>query len=462
LPVTRTFDLRTALQENILADQDLARRALASPTCWPMDEALQAKARQLGCDAPIALAGQVAGLTVSPDKGHERVTLWTLGGQGGEPGRPGAVANLAGSSLVSLERARNLLLNRFANLLGHIPLERANPGGRVVAAIGTPAPRIEGHSLGLALALSMLSSSTSVPLPGDIVAIAGIGGDGSLLSVDHAGLERKLELLERVGLGARRLLVSNLDAGRVDELTRCWVQPPEVLAFGSLNEVLDHVFSSDWLERDPQRPTIATLTPELRDLQQEWKRLEEFAERRQLSDSKFFPAFAPLFANLPLHDPRKRPFPEVARLVSLLGFSWQPAALLASKFRPAKMLLLGTRESLDEQAHGGQEPRTLVAGVSGLEPRQIETRAVEAAGEVELYLALREFLSSGDPTRSAVDITGGKKSMTAAAALVAQELGVPMVYVDYAHYDQQRRMPVPGTEFPRRLVEPGNEVDPTP
>jgi CRISPR-associated protein (TIGR02710 family) len=45
-----------------------------------------------------------------------------------------------------------------------------------------------------------------------------------------------------------------------------------------------------------------------------------------------------------------------------------------------------------------------------------------------------------------IDITGGKKIMSAAAALVATQLDLQMCYIDGGRYDSSLRQPVPGTE----------------
>ena len=50
--------------------------------------------------------------------------------------------------------------------------------------------------------------------------------------------------------------------------------------------------------------------------------------------------FAPLFAGLPLHG-APAGFERPRALVSVLGFSWQPVALMAAWARPERMLAIG-------------------------------------------------------------------------------------------------------------------------
>jgi hypothetical protein len=53
-----------------------------------------------------------------------------------------------------------------------------------------------------------------------------------------------------------------------------------------------------------------------------------------------------------------------------------------------------------------------------------------------------------------LDITGGTKTMVAAAYLTAAELGITTTYVDSSDYDPDARLPVPCTSELRRLQDP--------
>ncbi len=66
---------------------------------------------------------------------------------------------------------------------------------------------------------------------------------------------------------------------------------------------------------------------------------------------EFGPRFAPLFAQLPLDGWSGPPF-SCKALISILGFSWQPVALMAAWLKPAAVLLLGTEDSCDVKVKG--------------------------------------------------------------------------------------------------------------
>ena len=55
-------------------------------------------------------------------------------------------------------------------------------------------------------------------------------------------------------------------------------------------------------------------------------------------------------------------------------------------------------------------------------------------------------IKKSDDFKAIVDITGGKKIMSAAASLAAWQLDLPVCYVENQQYDRDLRSPVPGTE----------------
>ena len=205
-------------------------------------------------------------------------------------------------------------------------------------------------------------------------------------------------------------------------------------------------------------PKLASLTPELQALQQRWLRLSRTAQD-ELYAKEFLEPFAKLFAELPLHGaPREMEGRRPRALVSVLGLSWQPVALMAAWCKPERMLIIGTKESL-AMTPGGESFVSLVARVGGLDRDNIETVQVGDPGEVEIYRAVRDFFkgiakAGIDPRDVFVDPTGGKKSMSAAAALAGFLSGAPLVYVDYGKYDETNRIPIAGTEYPRLLSNP--------
>ncbi len=152
------------------------------------------------------------------------------------------------------------------------------------------------------------------------------------------------------------------------------------------------------------------------------------------------------FCALPLHN-QPHNFVRPRFLVSVLGLSWQPVVLTAAWLRPEKMLIVATEDSL----------KNTVKDLSVLDilrlhniipPQNVITRTASNDNiEIDLYRFVREFFTDLQcaPSDLAVEITGGKKTMSAAAALAGFYLGTPILYVDYLYYIERR--PQPFSEF---------------
>lgn len=209
----------------------------------------------------------------------------------------------------------------------------------------------------------------------------------------------------------------------------------------------------------PEAPRTVVLSTELRQVQRRWRAASNRAEQDQIYAQEFCRPFARLFATLPLHNQPDGLVERPKALISVLGLSWQPVALMASWLQPERMLVLGTRESLATCLEG-RGVLSFVAEVAGVERDVIESREMPDPGEIEIYREIRAFVArhrlergSGSP-KVAVDPTGGKKSMSASTALAGFLEGALLVYVDYAEYDGPNRIPVAGTEYPRVLANP--------
>jgi len=128
---------------------------------------------------------------------------------------------------------------------------------------------------------------------------------------------------------------------------------------------------------------------------------------------------------------------------------------MAAWCKPERMLLIATEESLRSPPRG-EDIQLLLARVAGLRPSIIQVNLVAEPAEEDIYRAVRDFLRRPGvvPREVFVDPTGGKKSMSASAALAGFVEGAPIVYVDYTEYEERGRIPVPGTEYPRLLTNP--------
>lgn len=141
----------------------------------------------------------------------------------------------------------------------------------------------------------------------------------------------------------------------------------------------------------------------------------------------------------------------VELLVLLCGTSPQPLLLSASFVKPRRVMLVGSSsvQGRDAMARVDQELRS-VERKDGVVFERVESCEIAANDPTEAYRELaaeirqRQTELKLKPAQILVDITGGKKTMVAAAFLVCSELGLRSAYVD-AEYDERARMPRPGT-----------------
>ena len=431
-------------------DRDLLDRLLCFPSSWPDPSSdTHALALAIAPDGPPASApGETVTATVA--QGRERASLWQLRYSSSEPGVP-----LVEQAEQAFRNGHSALLRCCPHLLGR----HGVPGPPLAVTIhrtGTGLARsIDGSSVGLAAALSSASIGFGVPLRADTSALARIGVDGGVLPLGRdEELLAKLALLRDWAPAIGMLLVAEPDVLLVDRATASWERPVEVIPVASLNEALSHVLPPEVLEEEPGRPRTAWLPEQTRRDVGRWRRETSFEARHRLWVDHIAPAFAPQFESLPLFDPDARPRPDLRAQVSVLGLVWQPAALLARWINPRRLLLIGTKQSFDYV--DGDDPVDLIARFSRVDRRLIQPLPVDAHDETKIYEAVRDFVEELGlrPDQVALDPTGGKKSMSAAAALAGFSFGMPLLYVDSLEYSPQRRAPVPGTEYPRRLRDP--------
>ena len=134
--------------------------------------------------------------------------------------------------------------------------------------------------------------------------------------------------------------------------------------------------------------------------------------------------------------------PPVDLLVSLSGFSPETTILAFTLVGAKRLMVVGsdsTRASVD-----------VIHEKLGLPISLIDTRYVDPVDPMKIYQVIREAAASSGGVRPHViiDITGGKKVMSASAALAAAQLDLPLCYID-SRFDPELRQSEPGSE---RLV----------
>lgn len=139
----------------------------------------------------------------------------------------------------------------------------------------------------------------------------------------------------------------------------------------------------------------------------------------------------------------ENPLEPVDLLVSLSGFSPETTVCAAAFLRPKELLVL--------VSHTARSGLNVIKRHVDLPESHIDTRRVDPLDPVQIYRYIQDEVdqfkrfNNAKRPRVVIDITGGKKSMSAGAALAAAQLDSEMCYVD-GEYDSLLRQAEPGTE----------------
>ncbi|MGW4794230.1 hypothetical protein ACWEPC_17695 [Nonomuraea sp. NPDC004297] len=135
--------------------------------------------------------------------------------------------------------------------------------------------------------------------------------------------------------------------------------------------------------------------------------------------------------------------PKVDLLISLSGFSPETTLLAYELVQPPRLLVISSENTRGKMDQIFEKLRGRIAF------SQFEQRYCDPVDPVGIYdivhKAVRPSVPGGSQLRAIIDITGGKKVMSAGAALAASQLDLPLCYIDSV-FDPEMRQAVPGTE----------------
>lgn len=128
--------------------------------------------------------------------------------------------------------------------------------------------------------------------------------------------------------------------------------------------------------------------------------------------------------------------PKGGILFSILGYSPEPIILTAKTIEPETHVIFTT----NNKAEGNDYLEKYL---------ESNYEMVYLAEETfnTIYKALKEQIILNPNSNITLDITGGKKSMVASAAIFGKDYGCRIVYVDFTEYMKDLRKPMPGSEI---------------
>lgn len=128
-------------------------------------------------------------------------------------------------------------------------------------------------------------------------------------------------------------------------------------------------------------------------------------------------------------------------LFSILGYSPEPIILTQRALKPEVHIIFTTNAEKSEDA-----TKKINGYLSKYLTSEFEIVEMNDDSFFTIYQTLKEQMTLFPSSDYVIDITGGKKSMVASAAIFGRDYNCSIVYVDYDEYLPTLRKPKPGTE----------------
>ena len=122
-------------------------------------------------------------------------------------------------------------------------------------------------------------------------------------------------------------------------------------------------------------------------------------------------------------------------LISMLGYSPEPLILTAKAVRPTIHFIV-TTEIREE----------IIDRIEEYLDNDFELIILKDSDFTTVYKSLKELFLRFDSNHITLDITGGKKSTVASAAIFGKDYRATITYVDFKEYIKELRKPLPGSE----------------
>lgn len=136
---------------------------------------------------------------------------------------------------------------------------------------------------------------------------------------------------------------------------------------------------------------------------------------------------------------KKQVYEKAEYFVISVGTSCEPIELNLRLFSPKRILFLYTEQT--------EKILNKIVQYCALEPDAYEKSKVSETDPLDIYREIkRYYLEWKKPEKMYIDITGGTKAMSAAAAMAGAVIDIQLVYVGTNDYLADFRKPNPGSE----------------
>lgn len=147
---------------------------------------------------------------------------------------------------------------------------------------------------------------------------------------------------------------------------------------------------------------------------------------------------------------------EVDLLISIAGFTPMTSIMSCHILKPKRVFLLTSAKAevhMEEVLAWLYSPKG-----GGFSYRDVSHTQCPPTDPMRIYQLIKERVRALDQEnpKVVIDITGGKKVMSAAAALCAWQMDLKLSYIESSNYSSELRMPVPGDERLLLIQNPTN------
>ena len=170
----------------------------------------------------------------------------------------------------------------------------------------------------------------------------------------------------------------------------------------------------------------------------EWLRLSESGQVAEAEDFYYNTLFVDVIDEF--CDRNRQPEIRCNVLFSVLVYSPEPIILTQRALNPEVHIIFTTDIN---NAEASKKIREYLGKYLTSEFKIIEIDDTSFNG---IYSAMKDQMMLHPSQDYVIDITGGKKSMVASAAIFGRDYNCNIVYVDYDQYISQIRKPLPGSE----------------
>lgn len=170
---------------------------------------------------------------------------------------------------------------------------------------------------------------------------------------------------------------------------------------------------------------------------EKWLKLNQEGHFQEAKDLYFDSLFAAIIDDF--KERTKDRFGKGGVLFSILGYTPEPIILTQQALEPDKHIIFYSK-------NGDRFDNEILPYLEKYLTSNYELVEFEDTSFDTIYKVMKEQMALNCSREYYVDITGGKKSMVASAAIFARDYDCNLLYVDYDEYIPELRRPRPGTE----------------